>query len=46
MTAIAHGGATKTSPNQPPLTGDGALAELESDMLDELSTRPGACTTS
>ena len=39
MTAIAHGGATKTSPNQPPLTGDRALAELEPDMLDELSTR-------
>lgn len=36
---IAHGGATKTSPNQPPLTGDRALAELEPDMLDELSTR-------
>ena len=39
-TAIAHGGATKISLTQPRLTGDGALAELESDMLDELSTRP------
>ena len=28
-TAIAYGGATKTSLNQPQLTGDGALAELE-----------------
>jgi len=39
MTATAHSGATKASPSQPPLTGDGALAELESDMLDEVSTR-------
>ena len=40
VTAIANSGPTKASPSQPPLTGDGALAELESDMLDELSTRP------
>jgi hypothetical protein len=41
MTTIAHSGsATKGSLSALTATGDGALAKLESDMLEELSTRP------
>ena len=36
---VANSRAITASLSQPPLTGDGTLAKLESDMLDELSTR-------